>query len=114
MERKLPATDDVARTGAPAPRFLSTRRDMLPTTSDTMRFKASIQDISTFTSALARDLCVYRLLIVFRAHRIAQFAWSARVGEAQRRTDMLHRHPRTGHPSVGVSALVASCAQNTI
>jgi hypothetical protein len=47
---ETPTTDDVASTDAPTPRFLLTRRDTSPAAWDTMRFKASIQDISTFTS----------------------------------------------------------------
>jgi hypothetical protein len=54
----FPVIDDVPRTGACAPRFLSTRRDNLATARDTMRFKASIHNVPTFTSTFAYVYCL--------------------------------------------------------
>jgi hypothetical protein len=54
--------DDVARTGALSPPIFSTRRDFSPAARgeyDKMRFKASIQNIHTFTSIYNLPLLCY-------------------------------------------------------
>jgi hypothetical protein len=103
--------DDVERTDS-APRLLLTRRDTSAAAArDKMRFKASIQNITTFTSMTTPHAFIAHLLSEHRAHCIAQLARSARVGEAQRRASMLHHHPRAGHTGVGVSCLVVACME---
>jgi hypothetical protein len=96
--------NDVARPNAPSPPNLWTRRDTSPAVQDKMRFKASIQNINTFTSTMCNSMaCEIFSLTECRAYRIPQLTRPARMGEAQRGASMLHHHPRARHPSMGVS-----------
>ncbi len=63
-----------------------------PSPAHTMRFKAQIQNIPTFTSTYPLVQILTFWLTLWRTHRVAELARPARMGQAQRGPGVLHHH----------------------